>query len=317
MGGFGRLQKFSYISNTLAQGSAAFFIYCFVFLEKQPVYECLNEEEQQWETCEREEFCQPGSKTFWRVDWNDDESIHNLIEQLDFFCVPDIMIGLIGAIFLVGIVVGCSTLTRLGDVYGRRPIYLLGLALHLFFIIGMLTAKSPFFAYFLLFVFGLSVTSKYYVGYTYNIEMQPRTHQVLVSTTMFLFESLVFVFICFYFWVISDQWKALQAPNIALAAYGVVFLVFMPESPRFLVAAKRFDEARKVFKWIGLRNGLSQEEVDRKMKDFLFDGEEKEAAPVFIPKKKAKRKKGGKGNLDVPQTSERLRMKRKGRNIIS
>lgn len=140
----------------------------------------------------------------WRIDWNDDESIHNLIEQLDFFCVPDMMIGLIGAIFLMGIVVGCSTLTRLGDVYGRKPIYLVGLALHLFFTIGILTTKSVGFAYFLLFVFGLSVTSKYYVGYTYNLEMQPRTHHVLVSTTMFLFESVVFIFLCFYFWVISD-----------------------------------------------------------------------------------------------------------------
>ena len=107
----------------------------------------------------------------WRIDWEDPESIHNLISQLDFFCVPDIYIGMIGALFLVGIVIGCSTLTRLGDVYGRKPIYLIGLVLHLFFTIGILTTENLIFAYFLLFIFGLSVTSKYYVGYTYNLEM--------------------------------------------------------------------------------------------------------------------------------------------------
>jgi hypothetical protein len=40
MGGFGRLQKYSYVMNTLTQGAAAFFIYALVFLEKHPVYEC-------------------------------------------------------------------------------------------------------------------------------------------------------------------------------------------------------------------------------------------------------------------------------------
>jgi len=176
MGGFGRIQIFSYVSNTLAQASAAFFIYCFVFLEKHPVYQCLDPVSNEWVTCHRETFCQPQSKTYWRVDWNDDESIHNLIEQLDFYCQPDVMIGLIGALFLVGIVVGCSSLTRLGDVYGRKPIYMLGIGLHLFFMVGILWTTSQIFAYFLLFVFGLSVTTRYYVGYTYNLEMQPKTH---------------------------------------------------------------------------------------------------------------------------------------------
>ena len=192
------------------------------------------------------------------------------------------MIGLIGAIFLMGIVIGCSTLTRLGDVYGRKPIYMIGLALHLFFMIGILTTKNVFFAYFLLFVFGLSVTSKYYVGYTYLLEMQPRTHQVLVSTTMFLFESVVFIFMCFYFWVISDQWKMLQIPNLILATYGIIFLIFMPESPRFLVAAKRFDDARDVFKWIGRKNGISQSDVEHLMNDFKFDDEEKHIKEELI-----------------------------------
>ena len=209
----------------------------------------------------------------WRINWNHVESIHNLIDQLDFYCVPDIYIGLIGALFLIGIVIGCSTLTRLGDVYGRKPIYLIGLVLHLFFTIGIITTNNLLFAYLLLFVFGLSVTSKYYVGYTYLLEMQPRSHHVLVSTTMFLFESVVFIFMCIYFWKLSDDWKPLQVPNLVLAVYGLFFLIMMPESPRFLVASKRYDEARRVFKWIGTKNGVSPETV-QKMDTFLFDGEE-------------------------------------------
>jgi MFS family permease len=81
------------------------------------------------------------------------------------------MIGLVGALFLLGIVVGCSTLTRLGDIYGRKPIYLLGLFMHVFFMIGIVSATNQIVGYFLLVILGMSVTARYYVGYTYNLEM--------------------------------------------------------------------------------------------------------------------------------------------------
>lgn len=79
---------------------------------------------------------------------------------------------------------------------------------------------------------------------------------MLVSTTMFVFESVIYTIICLYFWLVSDQWKYLQIPNIVLSLFGVGFLLYMPESPRFLVSAQRYDEAREVFKWMGIKNGL-------------------------------------------------------------
>jgi MFS family permease len=158
------------------------------------------------------------------------------MEQLDFHCEDDIMIGLIGALFLMGIVVGCSTLTRLGDKIGRKPVYLIGLFMHLFFMCGILISTIKYVSYGLLFIFGMSVTARYYVGYTYNLEMQPKSHYVLVSTTMFMFESVIYFFICIYFTYISKNWKALQIPNLVMATSGILFLLWMPESPKFLIA---------------------------------------------------------------------------------
>ena len=114
------------------------------------------------------------------------------------------MVGLIGSCFLFGIVIGCSTLTRLGDKHGRKPIYMLGIFMHLSFMTGILIASNDIICFVLIFIFGMSLTARYYVGYTYNMEMQPKSHYVLVSTTMFLFESLTYLFICFYYWVLSD-----------------------------------------------------------------------------------------------------------------
>jgi MFS family permease len=90
--------------------------------------------------------------------------------QYNFTCAPKWQLGLIGAVFLIGIVIGCSTVTKLGDYYGRRPVYLFGLVLN-FVLIGILIiAKNVIIAYFCLFLLGISITARYYVGYTFNLE---------------------------------------------------------------------------------------------------------------------------------------------------
>ena len=80
--------------------------------------------------------------------------------------------------------------------------------MHLGFSICMcfLTTKNYVILYALLVVFGISMTARYYVGYSFNIEMQPKSHQPLVSTIQFLSESLVFIFVCVYFMSITKEW---------------------------------------------------------------------------------------------------------------
>ena len=44
-------------------------------------------------------------------------------------CVSSITIGLFGSCFLVGIVLGSLTVTRVGDIKGRRQGFMLGLVI--------------------------------------------------------------------------------------------------------------------------------------------------------------------------------------------
>jgi len=67
------------------------------------------------------------------------------------------MIGLMGAAFLLGIFAGCRTLTRMGDVKGRKPIYLIGMAFNLGCAVFIFFAYHIFIVYFILFLLGLSV----------------------------------------------------------------------------------------------------------------------------------------------------------------
>jgi len=49
----------------------------------------------------------------------------------------------------------------------------------------------------------------------------------------------------------------------------------MPESPRFLISKKRFEEARVVFKWIGKQNGVADEVVNERLDEICFEGEDR------------------------------------------
>lgn len=172
MGGFGKLQKISYLMNTMINGGAALFIYCFVFLEKEPVYLCQSTTADGTveHECSTAAYCAlPADER--NIDWASPESLHNLIETFKFYCEPSAMIGLIGAAFLMGVVIGSLTLTRLGDVHGRRPIFMLGLVMHLGFMAGIMIVTNYVLCYVLVFIFGLSLTARYYVGYAYNVEM--------------------------------------------------------------------------------------------------------------------------------------------------
>ena len=48
----------------------------------------------------------------------------------------------------------------------------------------------------------------------------------------------------------------------------------MPESPKFLVSTQKFTEARKVFAWIGKKNGLTDEVIAERLERIRFDGED-------------------------------------------
>ena len=54
---------------------------------------------------------------------------------------------------------------------------------------------------------------------------------------------------------------------------GIVYLSMMPESPRYLVSKKRFSEARAVFKWMGIKNGISEDEANQRINKIQFEGE--------------------------------------------
>jgi MFS family permease len=117
----------------------------------------------------KKEFC---AKDFnCEVHWSASQSIRNLVYQLDDYCDTRLGIGMYGFVYLAGIVVGCLTVARMGDVWGRKPIYLIGMILNFFLTLGLVFSYNKYLTLVLLCVLGITTTMRAYVGYAYNIEM--------------------------------------------------------------------------------------------------------------------------------------------------
>ena len=170
-------------------------------------------------------------------------------------CEDPLKMGLIGSCFLIGIVLGSVTLTRVGDIFGRRQGFMIGLAIQSTATICVLLTSNYHVACFLCFVIGFGVTGKQYVGWNYLLEMQPQNMQVKVGTLEFIFEAAVYICVTIYFGWISKRWQFIQIPTITFGVVGIVFLYLQPESPRYLVSVGRFDQARKSFSRIAKFNG--------------------------------------------------------------
>lgn len=67
-------------------------------------------------------------------------------------------------------------LPRAADVYGRKPIFILGLVLYIFAVVGMMVGTSLGVLKWWLFVAGIAETGRYYVAYVYAIEIFTRAN---------------------------------------------------------------------------------------------------------------------------------------------
>lgn len=91
-----------------------------------------------------------------------------------------------------------------------------------------------------------------------------------MGTLEFIFEGLLYFTITFYFGWIDKEWRYVQIPCILSAIVGFFFLLFSPESPRFLVSTKRYDEARLALNKIAKVNGKDDGFADK----FVFPKEQ-------------------------------------------
>ena len=141
--------------------------------------------------------------------------------------------------FFVGTFSGSFILPRASDIYGRKPLFLIGLSLYICVVIALFFVNSLWLLYVMMFLGGISETGRYYVAYVYAIEMMPEKVQDATGLYIFLVFGTAMTYIAVQFWFITkdcfvNNWIALVLAIISL----ICVTIYMPESPRYLYSKK-------------------------------------------------------------------------------
>ena len=155
-----------------------------------------------------------------------------------------------------------TSLHTLADKLGRRPVVIYGLIVTCITQTVLLFSTSREFSYLLIFILGLAMPMRVFVGYIYAMEFLPVKKTQLVSAVTLGNDGLMLVIASLWFMLISRKWWTLFFLATMLVYLTLALVVGMPESPKFLVSRGRYAEAREVMTKIARINGIYEFEFN-------------------------------------------------------
>jgi sugar porter (SP) family MFS transporter len=172
------------------------------------------------------------------------------------FSLSEFWLGFTVASALIGTIVGSLAAGRPSDAFGRRAVLA---AIAVLYFVSALGCALPWNWYALLFfrfLGGIAIGGASVVSPMYIAEISPaRLRGRLVAIQQFnIVLGCLLAFLSNYLISLvlgADAWRWMLGVVAVPAAIFFVLLVFIPESPRWLVAKGRLDEARRIFDRLG------------------------------------------------------------------
>ena len=118
-GGFGKFQAFAsfvFICIFITNNHTFYAIPLLVMFPKY--YGCGKED------CTHVDYCEDPINT--KIDWSDEWSLDNWVGRFNLECFDPYLIGLLGTMYFVGMTSTGIFISRLGDIYGRKWITMIG-----------------------------------------------------------------------------------------------------------------------------------------------------------------------------------------------
>ncbi|XP_070380257.1 solute carrier family 22 member 6-like isoform X3 [Dermacentor albipictus] len=186
---------------------------------------------------------------------------HTLVQEWDLVCERAWMRSLVQSSIMTGMLVGCFICSALGDRLGRRPL-LVGSCL-LTNMAGLVTAVAPSFGLFLAarVVLGISLAVMQTTSFCLLVEVTGPKHRTRAAVAFTLGFALSLFLLPATVWVLK-HWRHIQ---VAITLPFIAMLIwswYLPESPRWLVATDRMNEAASVILRAASANGIEIQELD-------------------------------------------------------
>jgi putative MFS transporter len=155
--------------------------------------------------------------------------------------------GLIAASALIGIFVSGLVFGRIADRYGRKRVFFWNLVGFFVVSLAQLFVVGTWDLVAMRLLLGLLIGVEYAVGTSLLAEFTPRRHRsvLLGAISAFWFVGFIAAFVVAHMWS-PDSWRMLLATSAVPALIVLILRMALPESPRWLQAQGREDEAQAI-----------------------------------------------------------------------
>ena len=128
-----------------------------------------------WASCSKREIWT--ANVDYRVDWNSEYTINNIMTELDLIWESDFRIGFLGSIVFLGFLLSSFTIMPTPDIFGRKPVLIVTTILSTIAPLLILFVRSLTTVYVLLFIYGFTILVRGTTSYVYALEFVPTTSE--------------------------------------------------------------------------------------------------------------------------------------------
>lgn len=182
-------------------------------------------------------------------------TLNNWIVKMNLSCTSTYNPGLFSLIYFFGTMTGSSFLPRMADVYGRWAVLIFSLVVHLLSYFVVVYYHLIYFYFCMLFLMGLVFPALYYVVIIYATEFVQQKWMTLIAVIFIAGSNLSSLWIALYFQNKFIDWIYLQEFCLILTALiTLLILIYLPESPKFLIVNGKTEKALKILKNLKEKN---------------------------------------------------------------
>ncbi|KAJ7333879.1 hypothetical protein OS493_015972 [Desmophyllum pertusum] len=228
-----------------------------VFYGATPKYSCVSYSSPSNATCPAAECCDNCVKYKFK------DSLTSAVTQWDLICDRSHLKAMTQSVYMAGLLVGSVSFSVLSDHFGRK--ISIFLSIFLMAACGTVSGVADCLSLFSLFRFGTGAATAgcLLVRFVYCMEIVHVNSRTAGGMVNNIFVSIGFSTLSLLGYLIRD-WRYLMLAVSLPAAPLLLCWWLIPESPRWLIAKDRLDEAHELLMKYARRNGVTVDSTQLK-----------------------------------------------------
>ncbi|XP_071841267.1 organic cation transporter protein-like isoform X1 [Apostichopus japonicus] len=188
--------------------------------------------------------------------WEYDRSTFRstIIQDFELVCGKDYLPNVAQSLYFVGYLFGSALPGIMSDVFGRRWTFIVCITGMILMGVANTFSMNIWMFIVLRFFVGIFAKGINLIGFVIVVELVAPSKRVIVSNTTFIFFAIGYYLIAGIAYLIPN-WRIVQLViSLPYIPVLILALIFVPESPRWLISNKRFESAENIFRKIAKVN---------------------------------------------------------------